>query len=84
MTNHADLRLIQRTGSIEPSLTEVWDNAVPCEVAYRAYDEARVSPQYELVLLKSDGQIVTCIPETYNVTIKGKNFEEYLESSLDG
>jgi len=84
MTRHADLRLMERTGSIEPSLSEVWGESVPCEVKHRGYDQARVSPEYELVLLKSDGQIVTCIPETYNVTIKGRDFEEYLEGALDG
>ena len=83
-TEHAELRLMERAQEVDKSVTEVWEESIPCEVKHRGYDEARVSPEHELVLIKEGGQIVTCIPETYNVTISGENFEEYLEGAMDG
>jgi hypothetical protein len=81
-TEHAGLRLMQRARELDKSLTEVWDEAIECEVSYHGYDEARVSPEHDIVLLKENGRIVTCLPETYNVTIDGQNFEEYIGANL--
>lgn len=81
-TLHGDLRLMQRAQELDKSMTEVWDEAIDCEVKYHGYDEARVSPEYDIVLLKEDGRIVTCLPETHNVTIEGQDFEQYLDDAL--
>lgn len=81
-TEHAGLRLMQRAREMDKSLTEVWDGAIECEVSYHGYDEARVSPEYDIVLLKEDGKIITCLPETYNVTVDGQNFEDYIDGGL--
>jgi len=83
-TRHGDLRLMQRARELDKSMTEVWDESIECEVKYHGYDEARVSPEYDLVLLKEDGRIVTLIPETYNVTVEGDNFEEFMDNALEG
>ena len=82
-TNHSSLRLMQRAQEFDKSMTEVWDEAIECEVKYHGYDEARVSPEHDVVLLKENGRIVTLIPETYNVTIDGDDFEDYLDNSLE-
>lgn len=83
-TEHADLRLMQRARELDKTLTEVWEDGIQCEVSYHGYDEARVSPEYDLVLLKENDKIVTVIPGSYNVTVKGDNFEEYMDSALEG
>jgi hypothetical protein len=82
-TLHGDLRLMQRAHSLDISMTELWEQSIPCEVKHHGYDEARVSPEHDLVLLKEDGRIVTLIPETYNVTIDGNEFDEYLNDALE-
>ena len=74
---------MERTQQLEESMTEVWQESIPCEVKYHGYDEARVSPKYDLVLLKENGRIITAIPETYNVTIDGTDFEEYMDSAIE-
>lgn len=81
-TGHGDLRLMQRAQDLDKTMTELWDESIECEVKYHGYDEARVSPEYNLVLLKEDGRIVTLIPETYNVTIEGDDFEDFLGDAL--
>lgn len=83
-TRHGDLRLMQRARELDKTMTELWDESIECEVKYHGYDEARVSPEYDLVLLKEDGQIVTLIPETHNVTVEGDNFEQFMDSALEG
>jgi hypothetical protein len=83
-TLHGDLRLMQRVRSLDISMTELWEQSIPCDVKYHGYDKARVSPEHDIVLLKENGQIVTLIPETYNVTIDGNDFDEYLDESLKG
>lgn len=83
-TLHGDLRLLQRTRNLDSTMTELWEQSIPCEVRYHGYDEARVSPEHDLVLLKEDGRIVTVLPETFNVTIEGKQFQEYLDDALEG
>lgn len=83
-TGHADLRLMQRAQEFDKPLSQVWEESIPCEVKYHGYDEARVSPEYDLVFLKEGGKIITCIPETYNVTIEGQDFEEYMDAALEG
>jgi len=82
-TRHGDLRLLQRAREFDKSMTELWDESIQCEVSYHGYDEARVSPEHDLVLLKEGGRIVTLIPETYNVTIEGDDFEEYMVNALE-
>lgn len=82
-THHSDLRLMQRAREFDKSITEVWRDSVPCEVRYHGYDEARVSTEYDVVLLMENGQIVTVLDNTYNVTVKGVEFQEYLEGALE-
>ena len=82
-TYHGDLRLMQRAREFDKTMTEVWEEAVPCEVKYHGYDEARVSPEYDVVLLKENDQIVTLLSDTHNVTIKGRDFETYLDEALE-
>lgn len=83
-TLHGDLRLMQRAQEFDKSMTELWDESIPCEVKYHGYDEARVSPEHDLVLLKENEQIVTLLPETYNVSIDGEDFEAFMDSALEG
>lgn len=80
---HADLRLMQRSGQIDLSMTELWEESIPCDVKYHSYDEARVSAEHDIVLLKENGQIVTVLPETYNVTIDGERFETFIDGVID-
>lgn len=82
-TEHASFRLMQRAREFDKSMTEIWGESIECEVKYHGYDEARVSPEHDLVLLKEGDRIVTLIPETYNVTIDGDNFEQYMDSALE-
>ena len=81
-SEHAKFRLMQRANELDKSVLDVWQESIPCEVSNHGYDEARVSPEYDLVLLKEDGRIVTLIPETYNVTIEGDDFEDFLGDAL--
>lgn len=83
-TRHGDLRLMERARELDKTMTELWDESIECEVKYHGYDEARVSPEYDLVLLKEDGRIVTLIPETYNVTVEGDDFEQFMDNALEG
>jgi len=80
-TTHSDLRLIQRAREFDKPMTEVWEQAVPCEVKYHGYDEARVSAEYDIVLLKEDSKIVTCLNNTHNVTVAGQDFDRTAPTS---
>jgi len=82
-TRHGDLRLLQRAREIDRPMTEVWEEAVPCEVKHHGYDEARVSAEHDIVLLKVDDRIVTCLNGTHNVTVKGKDFESFLDDAVE-
>jgi uncharacterized protein (UPF0248 family) len=82
-TLHADLRLMQRAREFDTSLTELWDEGVECEVAYHGYDEARVIPSHEIVMLVEGGQVVTILDDLHNVTVEGQNFQDYLGGVLD-
>lgn len=82
VSRHADFRLLQRTQSLDQSVTDVWNDAIECEVAYHGYDEARVSPEHDIVLLKEDDMIVTCLNNTHNVTIDGDSLESYLDAAI--
>jgi hypothetical protein len=82
-TRHGDLRLMQRAREIDVPMTEVWEEAVPCEVKYHGYDEARVSAKYGIVLLREDGKIVTCLNATHNVTVEGEDFESFLDDVVE-
>lgn len=81
-TRHGDLRLMQRANQIDKPMTEVWEEAVPCEVKYHGYDEARVSAEYNIVLLMENDRIVTCLDSTHNVTVEGEDFEQFLDDAL--
>lgn len=84
-TMHADMRLLQRVGDIDLTMTELWRESVPCSVKGHGYDEARVSAEHDVVLLMEGGQVVTVLPNTMDVTqVKGENLEEYLDSALSG
>jgi uncharacterized protein (UPF0248 family) len=82
-TLHADLRLMQRAREFDKSLTELWDEGVECEVAYHGYDEARVIPSHEIVMLVEGGQVITILDDLHNVTVEGQNFQDYLGGVLD-
>lgn len=75
---------MQRTRDLDKTMTELWDESIPCEVKYHGYDEARVSPEYGLTILKEGDRIVTVLPETHNVSIEGQDFEAYMDSALGG
>lgn len=81
-TRHGDLRLMQRANQIDKPMTEVWEEAVPCDVKFHGYDEARVSAEYDIVLLMENDRIVTCLNSTYNVTVEGEDFEEFLDGAI--
>lgn len=81
-TRHGDLRLMQRANQIDKPMTEVWKEAVPCEVKYHGYDEARVSAEHDIVLLMENDRIVTCLNSTHNVTVEGEDFEEFLDGAI--
>jgi hypothetical protein len=81
-TRHGDLRLMQRARELDVPMTEVWEEAVPCEVKYHGYDEARVSAEYNIVLLMENDRIVTCLDSTHNVTVEGEDFEQFLDDAL--
>jgi hypothetical protein len=83
-THHADLRLLQRTREFNDSLTELWQEGIACEVKYQTYDEARVVPSENVVLLMEDERLITVLDNTHNVTIDGENFQDYLGDALDG
>lgn len=82
-TEHASLRLMQRARELDVPMTEVWQESVPCEVKYHAYDEARVSVEYGIVLLKQNGKIITCLNGTHNVTVEGEDFESFLDDVVE-
>lgn len=61
-SDHAALRRLQRGDcDNDRTLTEVWDEAVPCEVKYKSYDEARIDFIEDLILLRKDDEIVTVL-----------------------
>jgi len=81
-TLHADLRLLQRAREFDKSMTELWDSGVECEVAYHGYDEARVIPSHDVVMLVEDGKVITILDDLHNVTIDGQDFQDYLGEAL--
>lgn len=84
VSDHSELRFLQRTGEREKSLSEVWEMAVPCDVRHHGYDEARISPEYEVVMLQSDGKIVTVLySDPLDVSVEPNYLEEYLERSIE-
>jgi len=83
VSDHAHLRFLQRTGEREKPLSDVWESSVPCDVKHHGYDEARVSPEYDVVMLQADGRIVTVLYSgPLDVSVGPDHLEEYLESSL--
>ncbi len=83
-TEHSELRLMQRAREFDKSLTELWQEGVECEVAYHGYDEARVVPSRGIVMLVENNQVVTILDDLHNVTVKGKDFQDFLGDALDG
>lgn len=82
-TEHSELRLMERAREFDKSLTELWDEGVECEVAYHGYDEARVIPSHDIVMLVENGKVITILDNLHNVTVDGENFQEYLGGALD-
>ena len=82
-TDHAILRFWERARDTNQSMTEVWENAIPCELPGHSYDEARVSPEHGVVLIFEDGQIRTCLNTTEDVVIDEAHVEAYLGRSID-
>lgn len=82
-TLHADFRLLQRAREFDKSLTELWMEGVECEVKYHGYDEARVIPSHDIVMLVEDGKVITILDDLHNVTLTGDEFQDYLEENLD-
>jgi hypothetical protein len=79
---HADLRLMERAREFDKSMTELWDEGVECEAKYKSYDEARVVPSHEIVLLVKDGTVITILDNLHNVTVEGEDFQQYLSSAI--
>lgn len=82
-TLHADLRLMQRAREFDKSLTELWDEGVECEVKYKHYDEARVVPSHNIVMLVEDNKVVTILDDLHNVTVEGEDFQEFLGGAIN-
>lgn len=82
-TRHSDLRVMQRMREFDKTMTELWEEGIDCEVKYHGYDEARVLPEYDVVMLKQDGKIITVLQDTYNVSVEGQDLEQYLGSALE-
>jgi hypothetical protein len=80
-TEHAEFRLMQRAREFDKSMTELWDEGVECEVKFHSYDEARVLPSREVVMLVEDGNVVTILNDLHNVTIKGEQLQDYLTAN---
>ena len=82
-TYHADLRLMQRAREFDASLTELWQQGVECEVKYHGYDEARVVPSHNIVMLVENNKVVTILDDLHNVTVEGEDFQDYLGGAFD-
>lgn len=82
-THHADFRLMERAREFDKSLTELWDEGIECEVKYKHYDEARVVPSHDIVLLVENGKVITILNDLHNVTVKGEDFQDYIGGALD-
>lgn len=81
-SEHADLRLMERAREFDKSMTELWDEGIECEVKYKHYDEARVVPSHEIVMLVEDGTVITILDDLHNVTVEGEDFQRYLSSAI--
>jgi len=77
-TSHAELRLMQRTGDLDTTLSEAWDEGIPCEVEGHGYEEARVNPSHDVALLMQNGKIITVLDDTSQVSIDWQYLQEYL------
>lgn len=82
-SGHAELRLMQRARQFDRTMTELWDEGVSCEVKYKSYDEARLVPSEQVVLLKKDNTVTTVIDDLHDVTVNGSNMQEYLGGVID-
>jgi len=82
-TEHANLRLMQRAREFDKTLTELWEDGIECEVSYHGYDEARVIPSHDIVMLVENNQVITILDDLHNVTVEGENFQDYLGGALD-
>lgn len=83
-SDHSGFRLMQRAGTIDRTMTELWDDGVPCDVKYHGYDAARVCPEYGVVLLMDDGTVTTVLnTEPLELTVEQDYLEEYLDRSIE-
>jgi len=78
-TEHSELRLLKRTGDIDITMTELWEQSIPCEIKGHGYQEARVSPEYDVVLLMEGGRVVTVLGRTDDITIDYADMQRYLD-----
>jgi hypothetical protein len=74
---------MQRAREFDKSMTELWEEGIECEVSYHSYDEARVVPSHNVVMLVKDDTVTTILDDLHNVTVEGQNFQEYLNESLN-
>lgn len=82
-TEHSNLRLMQRAREFDKSMTELWEDGIDCEVSHHGYDEARVIPSHNIVMLVEDGKVITILDDLHNVTVEGENFQDYLGEALE-
>lgn len=82
-TTHSDLRLMQRTGEIHLSMTDLWEQSVPCELKNHSYDEARCSPRYGVILLMEGGKVVAVLGDISEANIDADNMQSYLDAMID-
>lgn len=80
---HADLRLMQRTGDLDISMSELWDGAIPCDIKGHGYDEARVSPSHDVVMLMVEGRVVALLDKTHDVSIDYTDLQGYLDNATE-
>jgi len=82
-THHADLRLMERTGDMDVSMSELWQGGIPCNVEGHGYDEARVSPSHDVVMLMQGGRVVTILDNTHDVSIDYTEIQDYLDDATE-
>lgn len=64
-SSHARLRFMQRTGHVEFSLRQAWQDGLPVEVDGHNYQQARYDDLLDVVLLARDGVLTTVLKATH-------------------
>lgn len=59
VTQHFDLRLLSRTGTLDYDPKQMWDDGIPVEVEGHVYSEARYDAAHDLLLLRKGDGLVT-------------------------